>query len=460
MEHQHVIKFKQGEFDCLRMRLLEDLTSESFAILFGKKVEISNYIFVNILETKFLNISNYSSKSISHVTIKKDFIYTILAEITNRYDVDTIIDVHTHPFSKDTVSFSGVDDRDEKVFYRFLQDKFDKMYYASIVLSQNQYSARMWENAKKEILSSPATIKTQTVQEKIISSDFLSKNKSKQKSKTEDQGMIFNRGILALGLETMRQIMDDQVISIVGLGGTGSIIAEHLIHMGFHNINLIDHDTLEISNMNRIVGAYYEDAVAEKYKVDVVKSHLEKINPHSQITAYRNDVYDSNIEEVLALSDWIFLATDNHSSRFRTQQISFKYFVPFISLGVNITVNNNTIEDFSSEIITIRIGDRLCLNCLNRINPTKIAYEKHPEESIRNMLVEKGYVNGKHIKEPAVKTLNCITSTIAVDILINQYTGRQKHEPILVYEANKYQALYPDRQSIKMRNLDCFTCNI
>ncbi len=68
--------------------------------------------------------------------------------------------------------------------------------------------------------------------------------------------------------------MHDQVISIVGVGGLGSIIAEHLIHMGFHEINLIDPDVLEVSNLNRVVGAYYEDAQQKRYKVDVVKRHL------------------------------------------------------------------------------------------------------------------------------------------------------------------------------------------
>lgn len=37
-----------------------------------------------------------------------------------------------------------------------------------------------------------------------------------------------------------------QHISVVGVGGIGSIIAEHLVHMGFSHINLIDFDTLEL----------------------------------------------------------------------------------------------------------------------------------------------------------------------------------------------------------------------
>jgi molybdopterin-synthase adenylyltransferase len=83
----------------------------------------------------------------------------------------------------------------------------------------------------------------------------------------------------------MRTIMHDQVISIVGVGGLGSVVAEHLIHMGFHEINLIDPDVLEVSNLNRVVGAYYEDAQQKRYKVDVVKRHLTRINPKATVRA-------------------------------------------------------------------------------------------------------------------------------------------------------------------------------
>jgi hypothetical protein len=74
--------------------------------------------------------------------------------------------------------------------------------------------------------------------------------------------------------------------------------------------------------------------------------------------------------------------------------------------------------------------------------------------------VTKGYVSGKDIKEPAVKTLNCIIATVAIDVLVNQYTGHQKHVPNFVYENNYYKRIYEDVESVKNRNMNCFTCDI
>jgi molybdopterin/thiamine biosynthesis adenylyltransferase len=230
--------------------------------------------------------------------------------------------------------------------------------------------------------------------------------------------------------------------------------------MGFHEINLIDPDVLEMSNLNRVVGAYYQDAQQKRSKVDVVKRHLTKINPHATVQAYKKDVHDAEIERVLALSDWMIVATDNHSSRLRAQELSVKYFVPLLSVGVNITVKENKLEDMSGEVITARVGDYLCLQCLQRINPIKVASERHPDKTIREALVKRGYVTGKEIKEPAVKTLNTFLATMAVEVLINQYTEARRHVPVLVYENNGYMSMYEDRESVEQRNKHCFLCNI
>ncbi len=120
--------------------------------------------------------------------------------------------------------------------------------------------------------------------------------------------------------------------------------------------------------------------------------------------------------------------------------------MPLLSVGVNITVKDKKIEDMSGEVITARVGDRLCLQCLHRISPTKVASERHPDQGIREALVKRGYVTGSDVKEPAVKTLNTMVATLAVEALLNQYTGVRRHVPILVYENNGAMSLYEDRE--------------
>ncbi len=141
---RYLIKFKQGDLACLRERLLADLSREHFAVLLGKTQKIDGHTIIKVIDLLFPERSDYHQQNVAFLRIRKDFIHKALVELTNRYDVDTIIDVHTHPFSQASVSFSATDDGDEQTFFRFLNETFAGINYASIVFSQSKYSARVW----------------------------------------------------------------------------------------------------------------------------------------------------------------------------------------------------------------------------------------------------------------------------------------------------------------------------
>src|SRR5438034_4285367 len=169
---RYLIKFKHGDLEGLRARLLADLSREHFAVLLGKTQKIDGYTIINVIDLLFPEQSDYTQQSVAFLRIKKDFIHKALVELTNRYDVDTIIDVHTHPFTQGSVSFSATDDGDEQTFFRFLKETFKGVHYASIVLSQRKYSARVWTFSSGSLVARKALLKTQTSPENIASADF------------------------------------------------------------------------------------------------------------------------------------------------------------------------------------------------------------------------------------------------------------------------------------------------
>src|SRR3989441_6214169 len=198
-QSRYLIKFKQGDLACLRASILEDLSREHFAVLLGKTQQIDGYTLITVIDLLFLAQSDYHHQSVALLRIRKDFIHKALVELTHRYDVDTIIDVHTHPFSQGGVSFSATDDGDEKTFFRFLKEKFEGINYASIVFSQRRYSARVWTFSSGSIVARSALLKTQTSPENIASSDFREYT-DEQYEKTAVTGGegLFNLGALGL----------------------------------------------------------------------------------------------------------------------------------------------------------------------------------------------------------------------------------------------------------------------
>src|SRR2546426_12593702 len=141
---RYFIKFKQGDLACLRERLLADLSREHFAVLLGKTQKIDGHTIIKVIDLLFPERSDYHQQNVAFLRIRKDFIHKALVELTNRYDVDTIIDVHTHPFTQGRVAFSATDDGDEESFSLCLKEKFEGLHYASIVFSQSRFSARVW----------------------------------------------------------------------------------------------------------------------------------------------------------------------------------------------------------------------------------------------------------------------------------------------------------------------------
>src|SRR5712692_8295490 len=162
---RYFIKFKHGDLASLRERLLAELSREHFAVLLGKTQKIDGYTIIKVIDLLFLAQSDYNQQSVAFLRIKKDFIHKALVELTNRYDVDTIIDVHTHPFTQASVSFSATDDGDEQTFFRFLKETFAGLHYASIVFSQSKYSARVWTFSSGSLIARKALLKTQTSRE-------------------------------------------------------------------------------------------------------------------------------------------------------------------------------------------------------------------------------------------------------------------------------------------------------
>src|SRR5947207_2481035 len=199
---KYLIKFKYGDLAYLRARLLEDLAREHFAVLLGKTQKINGYTIINVIDLLFLERSDYNQQSGAFLRIKKDFIHKALVELTTRYNVDTIIDVHTHPFVQTSVSFSATDDGDERTFFLFLNEKFEGINYASIVFSQTKYSARVWTFSSGSIVARRALLKTQTSLENIGSSDFHEYT-DEQYEKTAVTGVdgFFNRSASVLGLD-------------------------------------------------------------------------------------------------------------------------------------------------------------------------------------------------------------------------------------------------------------------
>ena len=103
--------------------------------------------------------------------------------------------------------------------------------------------------------------------------------KNKEIERYSRQIILKNIGIIG-----QKKLKSSKVL-IVGLGGLGCPAVEYLCRAGVGTIGLIDHDKINLSNIHR--QSMFATCDIKKYKVDVVKQRLKKINSHIKIKAYR-----------------------------------------------------------------------------------------------------------------------------------------------------------------------------
>jgi molybdopterin/thiamine biosynthesis adenylyltransferase len=79
-------------------------------------------------------------------------------------------------------------------------------------------------------------------------------------------------------------------VTVLGLGGLGSHVALGLAAIGVGDLLLIDHDEVELMNLNRQL--LYTDADIGRSKVEAAAQRIAEVNPHVRVTA-RTAMVDS-----------------------------------------------------------------------------------------------------------------------------------------------------------------------
>ena len=87
-----------------------------------------------------------------------------------------------------------------------------------------------------------------------------------------------------LGSEALERLKKSKV-AVFGIGGVGGYAAEALARSGVGHLELVDHDTVSVSNINRQIVALH--STVGKYKVDVMKERIRDINPDIEVISHK-----------------------------------------------------------------------------------------------------------------------------------------------------------------------------
>lgn len=139
----------------------------------------------------------------------------------------------------------------------------------------------------------------------------------------------FSRSRLLYGEKGIKTLSDTR-IAVFGLGGVGGHVAESLVRTGIGTIDIIDHDTVDITNVNRQIIATYE--TIDMDKVDAMEQRLLSINPHCRIIKHNCFYLPETADEFdLSIYDYVVDAVDTVTAKLELITRAIKANTPIIS---------------------------------------------------------------------------------------------------------------------------------
>jgi molybdopterin/thiamine biosynthesis adenylyltransferase len=153
------------------------------------------------------------------------------------------------------------------------------------------------------------------------------------------------------GQEKLKQA----TVLIAGAGGLGSAVTLYLAAAGVGTIRLADHDTVEVSNLNRQV-LHWDQDIGRK-KVDSASEKLRKMNPHVNLEILDKTITEENAKDLAAGCDGIVDAMDNLPTR---------YILNRTAVALNIPFFHGAVRGLEGRAMTVIPGKSACLRCLYR----------------------------------------------------------------------------------------------
>ncbi len=159
---------------------------------------------------------------------------------------------------------------------------------------------------------------------------------------TERMADQHERFAMLVGKEKTQRLSGCRV-AVFGLGGVGGGVVEALARSGVGALDLIDHDTVSVTNLNRQLIALHENI--GRYKADVAAERIAQIDPGINVRTYKVFYLPETADQFdFSQYDYVLDAIDTVTGKLRIIEEAKRSGVPVISV----------------------------MGCGNRLDPTKL----------------------------------------------------------------------------------------
>lgn len=140
----------------------------------------------------------------------------------------------------------------------------------------------------------------------------------------------YSRHILLddIGIEGQERISGSHAL-VIGAGGLGSPVALYLGSAGVGRMTVVDHDTVDMTNLQRQIA--HTTARVGELKVDSIKAAVHAINPDVEITTVAIRADAALLETLVAQADVVVDCCDNFATRHAINEACVRHRKPLVS---------------------------------------------------------------------------------------------------------------------------------
>jgi molybdopterin-synthase adenylyltransferase len=401
------VVFTEAQSAFVQERFAIDANVETVLILAGIVCDtkgLPRAIVRNVIEPE---PSAYRRRTSTSAELRSEYLGPTIRNF--RTDNNFVGFIHSHPTSL-APQFSSFDDRGEAMLAPFLNREFGSDRHVSMIYGSQSWAARR--------------IGTSEIARVFrIGRDITELTAGDANS----AALRHDRQVLAFGSEGQAALQRLR-FSIVGAGGTGSLVAQSLAYLGAKYIRLVDFDTVDLTNLNRLIGAAPADV--GKKKVEVVGRYVNSIAPDCQVDVIAGDVTSASVALGLIDTDVVFGCTDSHGSRTILNQLAYQYYLPCFDTGVSIYASAGKILRITgrSQMLSPGLG---CLTCGSLLDPDEVRRDLMTPAHRR----ADPYFVGERVAQPAVVSINSTAASLSVTMALSAISGLRSEARLQVYDA-------------------------
>jgi molybdopterin/thiamine biosynthesis adenylyltransferase len=147
---------------------------------------------------------------------------------------------------------------------------------------------------------------------------------------TDDQLLRYSRHILLdeVGVEGQQRLLESHAL-VIGAGGLGSPVALYLGTAGVGRITLVDHDVVDLTNLQRQIAHNLERV--GRPKADSAREAIGAINPDVMVRPLVMKADAQALDELVPAADVVIDCCDNFATRQAINSACFAHGKPLVS---------------------------------------------------------------------------------------------------------------------------------